>query len=147
MIRHNVEDRRIDWTGPRETTGRIGADRVSDGDIGRDVIYHAHDGHLEAGTVSSVVADIAFVRFHRGDTAAACDPSQLEFCVPDVWPKVPNRHLEASCFMVKGQWYAYGVVPGTGEDLTVYADTLAELHTLAYGRAYPMRIATVGRLP
>ncbi len=149
MIRQNVQDRRLDWIGPREALGQIGLDiaALQETDEGRDVIYHAHHGKLDAGRISSWNERYVFVRFHNGDTAAAVDPSQLEFCAWNVWNLVPNRYLERSFATARGKWGATGTVSGTGVTLTIYADTLTELHTLALGRAYPLKIAKVWRVP
>lgn len=49
------------------------------GDEGKWVHYKAHDGHIENGRVSSWNDSVVFVRYGRGDTAAATDRSQLDW--------------------------------------------------------------------
>lgn len=55
---------------------------LTDSDKGRHVIYTAHHGERESGVISSWNDRYVFVRYGMGSTAAATDPSQLEFASP-----------------------------------------------------------------
>lgn len=74
---HNVSDRRHDWIGSWEVEP-LDYDKLSEADIGRTVIYRDH-GRAEAGTLSSFRSNTVFARFHKGDTAAGCNPRDLVF--------------------------------------------------------------------
>lgn len=83
MIVHNVIDRRNDWVGPWEIEAEpLDLSKLWAGDEGRTVIYQDF-GRAEAGTLSSWNGSVVFVRFHKGDTAAACTPSDLHFAIRD----------------------------------------------------------------
>lgn len=81
--RHNVSDKISNWFGSYETEGTIGLQledmRLSD--VGRKVMFHAHHDARELGVISSWNDYYIFCRFDQGDTAAACDPDQLEFVI------------------------------------------------------------------
>lgn len=76
---HNVADRRYDCIKSFEVEPLIYGLLTKD-DIGRTVIYQDH-GRAEAGTLSSWRNGVVFARFHKGDTAAGCDPLDLLFAV------------------------------------------------------------------
>lgn len=78
-IIHNVRDKRHDWIGSWEAKP-LSLDALTPADVGRTVIYRDF-GRAEAGTLSSWNADRVWARFHKGDTAAACDPSDLMLAV------------------------------------------------------------------
>lgn len=83
---HNVIDRRNNWIGPWEVEPfPLELSKLWAGDEGRTVIYQDY-GRAEAGTLSSWNDSVVFVRFHQGDTAAACDPSDLRFAIRDASP-------------------------------------------------------------
>lgn len=75
---HNVVDRRYHWIG-RWLVEKLDYATLAPADIGRTVIYCAADGRREAGTLSSYRDGLVFARFSKGDTAAACNPTDLVF--------------------------------------------------------------------
>jgi hypothetical protein len=77
-VLHNVEDRRSGFIGSW-LIAPLDYEKLSPFDIGRTVIYR--DGHkrIEAGTLASWRDGMVFVRFTRGDTAAATLPADLVF--------------------------------------------------------------------
>ncbi len=78
---HSVHDRRVQWIGPWEIEDKpIDLSGLRESDKGRTVIYRDH-GRAEAGTLSSWTPTTVFVRFHQGDTGAACSPCDLHFAV------------------------------------------------------------------
>jgi hypothetical protein len=83
----NVLDRRHGWIGEWEVEPLVYAS-LRPADVGRTVIYCASHGRAtmpwgwaEAGTLSSWRDGLVWARFSRGDTAAACRPSDLVFAV------------------------------------------------------------------
>lgn len=74
----NVHDRRHQWIGSWETDA-FDMNALSDADVGRTVIYFPSAGSPEAGTLHSWHHGLVFVRFTKGDTAAACKPGDLRF--------------------------------------------------------------------
>ena len=86
MLRHNVDNGVKHRIATFVTTGVVGLD-PRNLVVGNYVIYHRHDGGMEAGVVSSWKDGLAFVRFTSGETAAACDPKQLEQVIA---PATPN---------------------------------------------------------
>lgn len=85
----NVHDRRHLWIGSWETDA-FDINALTDADIGRTVIYFPGAGYPEAGTLTSWRLGLVFVRFTRGDTAAACKPSDLKFGIKPL-DGDPNR--------------------------------------------------------
>lgn len=74
---HNVTDRRHAWIGSWVVEKEpLDTSRLTSADVGRTVIY-SDFGRAEAGTLKSWSDTTAWVRFHQGDTAAACDPDDL----------------------------------------------------------------------
>lgn len=78
---HNVIDRRHSWIGAWEAVP-FDINALTDADIGRTAIYldrgrRQRWGWAEAGTISSWRLGLVFVRFSKGDTAAACAPHDL----------------------------------------------------------------------
>jgi hypothetical protein len=76
----NVHDRRHGWIGEWDVEP-FDMNALTDADIGRTVIYCPMFGWREAGTLSSWRLGLVFVRFTKGDTAAACAPRDLKFAV------------------------------------------------------------------
>ncbi len=52
---------------------------LTEADKGRGVIFHHHHGATERGVLSSWNNHYLFARFTTGSTAAACNPTQVEF--------------------------------------------------------------------
>ena len=83
-IVHNVDDRRKAWIGPWEVEDEaLVVSKLFAGDEGRTVIYQDSAGGAEAGTLASWNSTTIFVRFSKGDTAAACNPGDLRFAIRD----------------------------------------------------------------
>ena len=55
---------------------------LKDSDVGRLVVYTAHHGETEEGTISSWNDKFVFVRYTSGPNGTATDPDQLEFSLP-----------------------------------------------------------------
>lgn len=73
----NVADRRHGWIGEWDVEPLV-VTELTEADVGRTVIYTGFGPWgREAGTLSSFRDGMVWVRFHRGDTAAACDPAAL----------------------------------------------------------------------
>lgn len=53
----------------------------TEADIGRKVVYHAHD-RIEEGTITSFNDSYVFVRFGSGSTSSACLRNTIEWMVP-----------------------------------------------------------------
>ncbi len=63
-----------------ETTGAVNLASLKQLDKGRAVVYTPHHGSdHEFGIIKSWNHSFVFVRFHSGDTAAACSAEQLQF--------------------------------------------------------------------
>ena len=78
---HNVLDRRHSWIGSWDAVP-FDYNALTMADVGRTVIYLDRGremawGWAEAGTLSSFRDGLVFVRFSKGDTAAACAPHDL----------------------------------------------------------------------
>lgn len=82
MIVHNVTSKHNNWIGPWEVAP-LDYGVLTDADIGRDVIYRAHNT-AEHGIITSYRDGRIWARFHKGDTAAACDPRDLVFAVREM---------------------------------------------------------------
>lgn len=81
---HNVSDRRRAWISPWEVEDELlDISKLQPSDVGRTVIYVDSAGSAEAGTLSSWNSTTVFARFSRGDTSAACNPSDLRFAIRD----------------------------------------------------------------
>lgn len=76
MIIHNVTDRRYNWVGAWEAEP-LCVEALTQADVGRTVIYRGEGMAAEAGTLTSWRDGMVWARFHRGVTAAACDPARL----------------------------------------------------------------------
>lgn len=80
MMIHNVSDRRSGEVRSIEAA-TLEYDKLEPHDKGRTVIYSPPAGNPEAGTISSWRDGMVFVRYGRGETAAATNPKYL-FLVP-----------------------------------------------------------------
>jgi hypothetical protein len=81
MRHHNVISRITDYIGQCEDAGPVIKINLSPEDVMRDVIYIPAAGHAEHGRISSwgVNNETVFVRYHKGDTAAATHVGDLRF--------------------------------------------------------------------
>lgn len=81
MIHGSVISRIIDYVGFCEDDGPVIKEVLTPDDIMRDVIYIPSSGRAEHGRISSWRDgnQTVFVRYHKGDTAAATHVRDLRF--------------------------------------------------------------------
>lgn len=81
MMHYNVTSRIFDYIGCCEDDGPVIKEVLTKDDIMRDVIYIPAAGDPEHGRISSWRdgTDTVFVRYHKGDTAAATNVRDLRF--------------------------------------------------------------------
>jgi len=79
----NVTDNINGQTGPQKVAEKpVELATLDEGDIGRGVVYTAPHGEHSFGYIKRWNDAYVFVRFHSGDTAAACNAEALRFTVP-----------------------------------------------------------------